>query len=171
MNEYVHKSSKEIRRSYCYREYNGKLEHFDSCNHKEPNIAAWKNIDSAEFCDIKLSANFQPQDYYKVIDKVKEVACNKTTFIHFSNEPSEKLDDHSINLFWELSKRVNIGSEMCLEFEHKISSGETFYVYRNFFEKIINVYGSSKYLKLSTLDKDDSDFLYFQKNKNYIIKT
>ena len=174
---YVHKKHSSIIPTYCFKENwaDGKklgLDHFWNCTETGPDINAWYAADKAELFDIKLSSYLNADEYYTVIDRIKEISKSRTqpVFVHFSNEACETLSNHAISLFWELSERVYVSDKVYFEFMHKvIERGERFEPNVEFFEKIISAYPNIDWLKLSILDNDETtEWIYYHKNMDLI---
>lgn len=177
MNDYVHKKHSSIIPTYCFKENwdEGRklgLDHFWNCTETVPDINAFHAADNAELFDIKLSSYLNADEYYTVIDRIKEISKSRTqpVFVHFSNEACETLSNHAISLFWELSERVYVSDKICFEFMHKVvTCGEPFEPNVEFFEKIISTYPDMDWLKLSILDKDEiTEWIYYHKNMDLI---
>jgi hypothetical protein len=176
MIDYIKKKHSSIIPAYCFKENwdDGRklgLDHFWNCKETVPDINSWLKITDAEFFDIKLSSTRDSEEYYAVIDKIKEISKIKPVFLHFSNEASTTLSEHAILLFWELAERASGSGKLYLEFEHKCVGRDKFKPNTDFFEKIIKKYGDADWVKLSILDKDEiSEYIYYHKNMDLVVR-
>lgn len=136
------------------------------CQDLEPNEEVWDEIRETEFFDIKLCP-YIPMDYYiPVLIKINTVTKPGGRIIHFSNELIDVFTEEHEKLLWKLLDYIK-HSNYELQVEYKISTvvKDEFRMPTKFFRKVVAYVEKNNipHLKLSVLDKDDSEHEFFRK--------
>ena len=144
------------------------MDHTYHCVDEVPNKSAWRDIEQATFFDIKLVTSYPLSVYKPIIDKIGEITEMHNCIIHFSNELRHEFTEDHKKMFWEILKLLE-GKKYWLEFQVKTTpevKGTTFIVDKEFFEEIKQYENDNvTIVKLSTADKDDTDYTYFKLDK------
>lgn len=140
-----------------------------SCQDTEINEAAWTEIESARFFDIKINPAVSIMEYIPILNKIDSVTESVTDVIpviHFSNELFDVFSAKHELMFWDSINYIT-HSNYELQIEYKISTvaKDTFRIPIDFFIEVQTWAQDNKipHLKLSVLDKDDTEHEFFRK--------
>lgn len=136
------------------------------CQDLEPNEEVWNDIEEAEFFDIKLCPYIPMEYYIPVLTKINTATLLGGRTIHFSNELMDVFSEEHEKLFWKILDYIK-HSNYELQVEYKISTvaKDTFRIPIDFFIEVQTWAQDNNipHLKLSVLDKDDTEHEFFRK--------
>ena len=138
------------------------------CRDPEPNEEVWNEINDAKFFDIKICPYISIEKYIPILSKINDVTKHGGCKIHFSNELIDIFSKEHEERFWELIKYITHFNYE-LQIEYKISTlrgqRDIFRIPTEFFNEVLSFAETHNIpnIKLSVLDKDRSEHLFFRK--------
>lgn len=136
------------------------------CQDTEPNEEVWNEINDAEFFDIKLCPYISIKKYIPIMYKINDVTKHGGCKIHFSNELIDIFSKEHEERFWELIKYItHFNYELQIEYKISTVRRDIFRMPTEFFNEVLSFAEKHNIpnIKLSVLDKDSLEHLFFRK--------